>query len=132
MKNTGHESKMARSINSKLKLVREFAPNLVVARASFIPFDDIVDAEYAGPQGDNDPFGQEPFFKLDTRGVEEGETVEIFVTAKDVTVSVLQRMPNGDQVLADEFATTLAGVHDYMRQLPRPATSFRRKKRGAN
>lgn len=122
---------VAKQVNDPLRYVREFAPSLTVARASLLPFEDLICAECAGPQtGDPD----EPFFEItiDTRQYGDDCRVEARVTADTVTMSVLavdydDDGEPGGQVELDSWRCSLESLWDYLRQLPRPARSFRRR-----
>lgn len=122
---------VAKQVNDPLKYVREFAPSLTVARASLLPFEDLIIAECAGPQcGET----EEPFFEvtIDTRQYGDDARVEAHVTAATVTMSVVSTdfdedgEPIGTYEL-DSWRCSLESLWDYLRQLPRPARSFRKK-----
>lgn len=120
---------VATLVNDPLKYVREFAPSLTVARASLLPFEDLICAESAGPQnGDPD----EPYFAvtIDTKEYGEDFQVEARVTADTVTMSVygIDFDEDGEplgQVEVDSWRCSLKSLWEYLRQLPRPARSFR-------
>lgn len=122
---------VAKQVNDPLKYVREFAPSLTVARASLLPFEDLIMAESAGPQnGETDL----PYFEISITDSQYGEELRIVahVTAESVTMSVLELVfdedgdPEGDCEV-DTWKSSLEGLWEYMRQLPRPARSFRRR-----
>lgn len=125
------KNSVAKQVNDPLRYVREFAPSLTVARASLLPFEDLIVAECAGPQnGDTD----EPYFEItiDTRQYGEDARVEARVTASTVTMSVVctdfdeDFEPIGNYEL-DSWKCSLESLWEYLRQLPRPARSFRRR-----
>jgi hypothetical protein len=121
---------VAGSINKKLKYVRKFAPSLVVARATLIPFDDLFVNERAGPQGDDDSFGSEPYFSLHApAGGDFADIFEFVVTANSVTCRTLAHDDDGFAVL-DEWESNLQGVYEYLRQLQRPPHSFCKRRKG--
>jgi hypothetical protein len=108
---------VAEACNKNLDLVRQFAPSLVVARASLLPFEDVIECEEAGPQqGEDVP----PYFAVMIR---DSEFVRAEVTADKVRIEVLDESLD----VLDEWDTTLRGLWDYMRQVQRPASSFRRR-----
>jgi hypothetical protein len=122
---------VAKQVNDPLKYVREFAPSLTVARASLLPFEDLIISESAGPQnGEADV----PYFEIWIDTIQYGPDARVaaHVTAEDVTMSVCEIMFNEDgepdgEVEADLWRSSLEGLWEYLRQLPRPARSFRRR-----
>jgi hypothetical protein len=124
---------VAKQVNDPLKYVREFAPSLTVARASLLPFEDLISAESAGPQNGE---SEEPFFEvmIDTTEYGQDARVAAHVTAEDVTVTVYEIMFDEDGEPEGEFEmeswkSSLDGLWEWLRQLPRPARSFRRRMR---
>lgn len=119
---------VAKSVNSRLKYVRKFAPSLVAARATLIPFDDLFRIEYAGAQGVANP-AEEPYFTLQLEGHGHIDVVEIKVTAETVHVTLMIHSEEeaGTYEIIDELEMTLPQLHDYLRQLPRPPHKFARK-----
>jgi len=125
---TKKKKSVADTINESLKYVREFAPGLVVARASLLPFNDTIMEERAGPQpdsGDYDP-DEEPFFAIVVQDpVYERCTIEAHVTAKSVVIRTMVEQPDDGRIeIEDIYTTTLAGLWEFLRQLPRPPSSF--------
>lgn len=122
---------VASEINDQMRMVREFAPNLVCLRAALVPFSDVIVEESAGPQPQADDYDpdEEPFFRV---GVNCGQfstcTVVFTFTADRITVEEWMVVGSGkkrEEVLAsDAREITLAGVFSYLRQLPRPVGSF--------
>jgi hypothetical protein len=119
---------VASSVNKRLKYVRKFAPSLVVARATLIPFDDLFASEAAGPQGENDPFGQEPYFMLRAPAGEMGDIFEFVVTAERVLCRTMLAGDDGFEVL-DEWDSSLSGIYEYLRQVPRPPQALCKRRR---
>lgn len=119
---------VAKSVNSRLKYVRKFAPSLVAARATLIPFDDLFGHEEAGPQNPAGP-DEEPYFMLQIEGHGHIDVVEINVTAETVRVLLMIHAAGevGTYDVIDELEMTLPQLHDYLRQLPRPPHKFARK-----
>jgi hypothetical protein len=124
---------VAKQVNDPLKYVREFAPSLTVARASLLPFEDLISAESAGPQNGE---SEEAYFEVmvDTSEYGLGTRVAAHVTAEDVTVTVYEISLDGDGEPDGEFEieswnSSLEGLWEWLRQLPRPARSFRRRTR---
>jgi hypothetical protein len=118
---------VADRINDATKYCREFAPNLVMARATLLPFDDIICGECAGPQpaaDDYDP-SEEPFFTIDIDDPSNpgGETWAR-VTERGVTISYTIKSHGGESYLGDEIETSLVGLWDYLRQIPRAAGAY--------
>lgn len=117
---------VASYINKRLKYVRKFAPSLVAARASLIPFEDLFLAESAGPQGIEQANGEEPYFTVQVRGAGYCDIVEFRVTADAVVMEML--MHGAEDPLAldqiDERRTTMAKMFEFLRQLPRPPHSY--------
>lgn len=125
---TKKKKSVADTINDSLQYVREFAPGLTVARASLLPFNDVIMEERAGPQpdaGDYDP-DEEPYFAIVVQDpVYARCTIEAHVTAKSVVIRTLVEQPDDGQVeIEDIYRTTLAELWEYLRQLPRPPSSF--------
>lgn len=122
---------VAKQVNDPLKYVREFAPSLAVARASLLPFEDLITAESAGPQnGETD----EPYFEVTIDTAQYGPDARMLahVTADCVTMSVLELLFDEDgeleeEVEMDSWRCSLESLWEYLRQLPRPARSFRRR-----
>lgn len=122
---------VASEINDQMKVVREFAPNLVCLRAALVPFNDIIVEESAGPQPQADDYDpdEEPFFRV---GVNCGQfsncTVVFTFTADKIMVEEWMVIGSGkkrEEVPAtDPTEISLAGVFNYLRQLPRPVSSF--------
>jgi hypothetical protein len=124
---------VAKQVNDPLQFVREFAPSLTVARASLLPFEDLIVAESAGPQNGE---AEETFFEvmIDTQEYGPDTRVAAHVTAEDVTMTVFEVLvdedgePEGEFEL-DTWKSSLEGLWEWLRQLPRPARSFRRRTR---
>lgn len=124
---------VAKAVNDPLKYVREFAPSLTVARASLLPFEDLITSESAGPQ--NGEAG-EPYFEIMVEAAEYGPDARVaaHVTAEDVTITVYELLRDEDgepegEFEMDTWRATLEGLWEWLRQLPRPARSFRRRMR---
>ena len=122
---------VARQVNDPLKYVREFAPSLTVARASLLPFEDLVAAESAGPQN-GDP--EEAYFEVTVDTIQHGPDARVLarVTAESVTMTIIELLFDEDGEVEDEFVMdswtcSLESLWEYLRQLPRPARSFRRR-----
>ena len=118
---------VADRINDATKYCREFAPGLVMARATLLPFEDVIVGEAAGPQPkakDYDP-DEEPYFTIDIDDPcnQRGQTWAK-VTAHGVTISYTIKTPDGEEFLGDEIKTTLDGLWDYLRQVPRSAGGY--------
>jgi hypothetical protein len=122
---------VAKQVNDPLQFVREFAPSLTVARASLLPFEDLIAAESAGPQNGE---AEETFFEVMIDSQEYGPDTRVaaHVTAEDVTMTVFEVLvdedgePEGEFEL-DSWKSSLEGLWEWLRQLPRPARSFRRR-----
>jgi hypothetical protein len=122
---------VAERINEATKYCREFAPGLVMARATLLPFEDVIVGESAGPQpaaDDYDP-NEEPYFvvEIDDPSNPSGETWAR-VTAHGVSVFYSVKGEDGEQYLGDRMKTTLEGLWDYLRQLPRSAGGYFRNR----
>lgn len=118
---------VADRINEATKYCREYAPGLLLARASLLPFDDVICGECAGPQPkakDYDP-DEEPHFTIDIDDPSNpGGQTWAKVTAKGVTIEYTIECADGEQFLGDTINTTLEGLWDYLRQIPRSAGSY--------
>lgn len=122
---------VAKQVNDPLKYVREFAPSLTVARASLLPFEDLIMAESAGPQN-GDP--EEPYFEITIDTIQYGPDARVLahVTAEAVTMTIVELLFDEDGEVEDDFEMdswkcSLEGLWEYLRQLPRPARSFCRR-----
>jgi hypothetical protein len=122
------KNNVATACNDPLRYVREFAPSLTVARASLLPFEDLVLCEVAGPQ---DGESEEPYFaiKVTDPSYGEGRQVSATVTADRVKIEILEISHDSEghvvEHTLDHWRSSLEGLWDYLRQLPRPAYSFR-------
>lgn len=120
---------VASFINRRIKYTRKFAPNLVAARASLIPFEDLFLAESAGPQNGGE--NEDPYFAVRVHGHGWCDVVEFTVRADGVKMEMLMHDPDpksGEEfMLLDESDTTLAKMYDYLRQLPRPPHAYVRR-----
>ena len=121
---------VAKQVNDPLKYVREFAPSLTVARASLLPFEDLVAAESAGPQNGET---EEAYFEVTIDTIQYGQDARVLahVTAEAVTMTIVELLFDEDGEVEDDFELdcwkcSLEGLWEYLRHLPRPARSFRR------
>lgn len=122
---------VASEINDQMALVREFAPNLVCLRAALVPFNDVIVEEFAGPQPqaeDYDP-DEEPYFSVGVRCGQHSNTTVVFrFTADRITMQewiMVKKGKKSEEWPGDEETEiSLAGVFNYIRQLPRPVSSF--------
>jgi hypothetical protein len=124
---------LASEINERMRMVREFAPNLVCLRAALVPFHDVIVEEFAGPQPEADDYDpdEEPHFCVGVNcGLFPGSGTVLFrFTAHSITVEEWMMVGKGkrrQEVPASEpVEITLDGVFNYLRQLPRPVSSFK-------
>lgn len=127
MKMSKKKRAVADRINAATKYCREFAPGLVMARATLLPFEDVISGESAGPQPNSDDYDpdEEPYFTIDIddTGNPRGETWAK-VTAHGVAISYTVAGQDGEQFLGDEIKTTLDGLWDFLRQVPRSAGGY--------
>lgn len=117
---------VASYINKRLKYVRKFAPSLVAARASLIPFEDLIITESAGPQGAEIERGEEPYFSLQVHGHGFCDVIQFTVTADSVKMEMLM---HGDDnpLLFDQISenrTTMAKMCEFLRQMPRSPLNY--------
>jgi hypothetical protein len=119
---------VAQEINDRMAHVRKFAPNLVCLRAALMPFDDVIGSEQAGPQPQADDYDpeEEPYFTIEAG--HDRVTVLFRFTADSIMFEEWVTTGSGKKqqevLLAPEAPITLTGVFNYLRQLPRPVTSF--------
>lgn len=127
MKVSKKSREVADRINEATQYCREFAPSLLMARASLLPFETVICGEHAGPQPDSSEYdpNEEPFFviEIDDPSNRPGETWAK-VTASGVVVSYTIVTPDGESFMGDEIKTTLDGLWDYLRQIPKSAGNF--------
>jgi hypothetical protein len=112
---------VTRTCNKPLAYIREHSPSLTIARATLLPFECLICSESAGERD-----GQ-PFFTVAVMDPTLGMPVEFTVTAESVEATLIAVPGDEEQVVVDEWPTTLAALWDYLRQLPRPAHAFRRR-----
>ena len=123
-------------VNQQLEYVREHAPTLVPLVASFLPFWDVVAGVSAGPQpqckvhGDMD---QPQWVTLEIMDPHRGlihpdgaySSVYIRITAACITLEEAMTLQDDkDSCFFDESLMTLQQAWSYLRQIPRPASSF--------
>jgi hypothetical protein len=117
----------AATVNEKMNFVRKFAPSLICLRATLLPFEDVILEESAGPQPDtpDDVPDAAPYFTVTVNDPQyEQATVTFHFNAKTITAAHIM-YDDGEPVLADgPREMTLDAVFNYLRQLPRPITSF--------
>ena len=118
---------IASEINENLAYVREYAPNLVCLRAALIPFEDVIVEACAGPQPqakDYDP-DEEPWFSVTVGDAQhQKSTVTFRFTADLITVENVTWIKKKPVLVDEPREITLAGVFNYLRQLPRPLSSY--------
>ena len=118
---------IANEINDQLQYVREYAPNLVCLRAALIPFDDVIVESCAGPQPnakDYDP-DEEPWFSVGVNDPQHQKGMVTFRFTADSIVAEHVMWVKKTPMLVDEpHEMTLEGVFNFLRQLPRPLTSY--------
>jgi hypothetical protein len=118
---------IAQRINKAWDMVREFAPSLLLLRATLRPFDGLVISETAGPQ----PAGAdgEPFFEITVNDPCPGTRVSFTFRGESESVTGQYWIcdEEGTWYADDPYETSLTSVYEYLRQLPRSAHSFRRR-----
>lgn len=120
---------VAAAVNGCGRMVREFAPSLLLVRATLYPFEDLISSECAGPQPnakDYDP-DEEPWFEIMAPNPAGGESwVHFRFNARGVVGQIEYRDCDGEAFFDEPYDMTLESVHDYLRQLPRPPFAFAR------
>jgi hypothetical protein len=118
---------IASNVNEKMSLVRELAPNLVCLRAALLPFDDVIAEEFAGPQSQADDYDpdEEPWFAV-TVGDPQHQRAEVTFrfTADRITAEHVMYIKKRPTLVDEPREVTLDAVFNYLRQLPRPFSSF--------
>jgi hypothetical protein len=118
---------IANEINDQLQYVREFAPNLVCLRAALIPFEDVICESCAGPQPngrDYDP-DEEPWFSVSVGDPQYQKcTVTFRFTAESIVAEHVMWEKKRPMLVDDPREMTLDGVFNFLRQLPRPLSSY--------
>ena len=118
---------IANSVNEKISLVRELAPNLVCLRASLLPFHDVIMEEFAGeqPQADDCDPDEEPWFSV-TVGDPQHHRAEVTFrfTADRITAEHVMYIKKRPTLVDEPREVTLDVVFNYLRQLPRAFSSF--------
>lgn len=112
------------SVNEKMSLVRELAPNLVCLRASLLPFDDVITEEFAGERTQAGDY-EEPWFAV-TVGDSQHQRAEVTFrfTADRITAQHVMYIKKRPTLVDEPREVTLDVVFNYLRQLPRPFSSF--------
>ena len=121
------KTKVADRINQATAHCRTFAPGLVLARATLLPFEDVLCGEEAGPQPEAEDYDpdEEPWFSVEIDDpANRGGDTWARVTARGVRIS--WDVPNGSGGLihGGDIRTDLPGLWDYLRQIPRSAGAF--------
>lgn len=106
-------------INSFLKYASDYAPEMVPAAATLFPFRDVIGSFSAGPQNGED---REPYFGIEV-AYGDGMMLDAEITADCVQVRDLMLF-DGEWMIGDEGAMTLDQLYDFLRQIPRTASSF--------
>ena len=118
---------IANDVNEKMTMVRNYAPNLVCLRAALMPFNDVIVEEYAGPQPKADDYDpdEEPFFAVTVGDSQyQRATVTFRFTADEITAEHVMYVKKKPVLMDDPQPVTLDAVFNYLRQLPRPLSSF--------
>lgn len=102
-----------------LEYASAYCPDLLPVVATLYPFDDVIGSYSAGPQGDDD---REPYFSIEV-AYEEDSTLDAEITKEGIFAKILVRLED-DWVVGDHGWMTLRQLHDFLRQVPRPASSF--------
>ena len=117
-------------INKRWDIVREFAPSLLLLRATLRPFDDVIVAETAGPQ----PAGTDgdPYFEIMVNDPSPRTRVALRFRGEVSYVEIrywVERLdkPGLWEQCGRPVKTSLSAAYDYLRQLPRSVHSFRRR-----
>lgn len=114
--------------NEMLDDIGKIDPLLVAARATLIPFDDVIVSVWWGPQPqakDYDP-DEEPRFGIVVRDPNyQNNTYHFEFTRSGIEMSYLELTRAGKQeMLDDPVDITLPQLFEFLRQLPRGAYSF--------
>ena len=118
---------LASDINDRMKMVREYAPNLICLRAALIPFDDVIVEEFAGPQPQADDYDpdEEPYFCVTVGDPQyQKGTVTFRFTADSITAESMMYVKKQPVLMDEPRPITLDGVFNFLRQLPRPLESY--------
>lgn len=118
---------LASEVNDTLAYVREFAPSLICLRAALIPFEDVILEACAGPQPQGKHYDpdEEPWFSVTVGDPQyQKSTVTFRFTADSITAENVMWLKKKPVLVDEPREITLAGVFDYLRQLPRPLSSY--------
>lgn len=112
---------LLKRLKKSLDYVAERAPELVVLRATLVPFEDVIVGEHACIEP-----GEEPYFCIHISDpYHESDEVWIRFTATHISLTRLCPDCNDEGMcICDEGEMTLKDVFDLLRQLPRPPSSF--------
>jgi hypothetical protein len=107
----------------RLAYCREHTPELVLLRAALIPFSDVIDVEYAYPQGESD---EEDKYVIGTYRPDDSQaTVWFEIYHNRIETYCTIRDEDGEEYACDPpVRISLTGMCDYLRHLPRPFFSF--------
>jgi hypothetical protein len=112
----------------RLDHVRQFCPHLIEKRASLLPFDDVIFGESAGPQPGTKYYNpkEEPYFTIDVNDPQYPSLHYSFrVTAHTVEMEHWEAPGNGTEAMIDDpVVIEMEELWNFLRQLPRPASSF--------
>lgn len=106
-------------LNGFLEYASEHAPDLLPVAATLFPFRELIGSFSAGPQNGED---REPYFGIEV-SYGDGMMLDAEITADRVQVQDLMLF-EGEWMIGDEGTMTLDQLYDFLRQIPRPASSF--------
>jgi hypothetical protein len=110
------------TIKESLSLVKKYCPTLAHLRATLVPFEDVIIEHFAGPQDDDT---DEPWFSVSVSDPRYPKSeINFRFTRDEITMEQIQWIKREPVLADDPCEVSMEDVHNFLRQLPRPVTSF--------
>lgn len=106
-------------VNGFFAYAAEYAPELRPVVATMFPFRDVIGCFRTGP---HETKKRKPYFGIEVI-YGDGKMLDAEITADGITVMDLMLFDD-EWTVADKGTMTLDQLHEFLRQLPRPAHGF--------